>query len=217
LIAAMSEQELDGGTPTSPSLTGALSYAKQRAARKSGRRIAVVYTTDGDPTGCEPKNTVDNAIAAAKEAYESEPSVPTYVIGVGSNLDSLNGIAKAGGTRKAFLVDNGKDVAKKFAAALDAIRDDALTCDYGIPQPPDALDYGRVNVTVTVGENGAPELLEQAPSEADCAGEPGWFYDEPAAPTLIRLCPATCSAVLAAPGSNLEVLIGCGTVEKPIR
>jgi hypothetical protein len=42
----------------------------------------------------------------------------------------------------------------------------------------------------------------------------GWYYDNPSAPSRISLCKATCDPILAAPGSRLEVLIGCQTIPR---
>ena len=95
-------------TPTLSSITGALNYAKQRQAATPSRRVALVYATDGIPQGCT-TDGVNLAAMAAKNALVTA-TIPTYVLGVGPKLDSLNEIAAAGGTKKAFLVDTGGDV-----------------------------------------------------------------------------------------------------------
>jgi len=97
-------------------------------------------------------------------------------------------------------------------AALASIRSRTLSCDYQIPKLPSGmLDYGLVNVRITVGA-GTPTLVPQAPSKSDCGPQGGWFYDDPAHPTRITLCPASCDPLLATPGSRLDVLIGCKTI-----
>ena len=73
-------------------------------------------------------------VAAA--ALAGTPSLLTFVIGVGSSLTSLNGIAAAGGTGQAFIVDAaGADPGGQFLAAMNAIRGSAAVgCQYTIPR-----------------------------------------------------------------------------------
>ncbi len=39
----------------------------------------------------------------------------------------------------------------------------------------------------------------------------GWYYDNPAAPTKINLCPATCMQVSGAIGGQVNITVGCAT------
>lgn len=199
-----------GNTPTVGSITGALQYAASWATAHPDRKVAVVYSTDGYPKGCT-GNTIDAAAMVAQMALAAKPSIPTYVLGVGPNLTSLNQIAVAGGTTQAYLVDTGQDVATQLEMALGNIRSRALTCDYEIPAPSmGALDYNFVNVQTTVGLDGMPSLIKRVANAAACDGTAGgWYYDDPNAPKLITLCPTTCMPLLATAGSNLQVLIGC--------
>ena len=56
----------------------------------------------------------------------------TFVIGVGPSLSALNGIAAAGGTTSAFLVDTSANVNQQFLDAMNAIRNSAS-------KPPNSL------------------------------------------------------------------------------
>jgi hypothetical protein len=199
-----------GNTPTVASITGALQYAASWATAHPDRKVAVVYSTDGYPKGCN-GNTIDAAATVAQMALAGTPSIPTYVLGVGPNLMSLNQIAAAGGTTQAYLVDTGQDVATQLAMALGSIRSRALTCDYAIPAPSmGALDYNFVNVQTTVGTAGMPTLIKRVANAGACDGTMGgWYYDDPNAPKVITLCPSTCMPLLSTVGSNLQVLIGC--------
>lgn len=88
-----------------------------------------------------------------------------------------------------------------------------LPCSYGIPAPPDGetLDPSKVNMNFTMSGAPAPTVVPRAPSEADCASNVAWFYDDPAAPTELRLCPAACD--LAHGGGTVDIAFGCETVE----
>jgi hypothetical protein len=149
----------------------------------------------------------------AASAAAQTPPIATYVIGVGPSLDNLNRIAKSGGSNQAYLVQSGTDTAKQFSDALNSIRERALSCDYVIPQSKSGeVDYNQVNVSVAVGSSGTPAIIPRSPSKDQCGTDQAWFYDDPAAPHVITLCPSACDAVLKTAGSKLEVLIGCKTI-----
>jgi hypothetical protein len=48
------------------------------------------------------------------------------------------------------------------------------------------------------------------PNAGGCQGQPGWYYDNPADPKQILLCPATCDLVSNTKGT-LDVVFGCKT------
>jgi len=87
-----------------------------------------------------------------------------------------------------------------------------LPCSFAMPEAPAdmTLDYMRVNVEYTPG-GGSSTLLLFVGSEAACTGN-GWYYDDPAAPTEIVLCPATCAVVGADSSGRVDVTLGCETV-----
>ncbi len=138
LDTAIMAQTPAGNTPTVPSLDGATMHAAAWAKAHPTHRVAVVYATDGYPEGCT-GNTIPAAAAIAAAAFSATPSISTYVLGVGSNLTSLDMIAAAGGTAKAFLIDTTGNAAAEFATALASIRSTALLgCTYTVPRRPRA-------------------------------------------------------------------------------
>jgi hypothetical protein len=200
-------------TPTSAALQGAIDHAKAYATAHPGDATIVVLATDGDPTECDTNIADIDAIAQA--AATGSPKVLTFVIGVGSSLSNLNGIAAAGGTTMAYLVDTGMDVNMQILAAMNAIRGAALGCSYGIPMPSGGMmpDYTKLNVQYTPGGGGAPVLFPQVPDQSSCpASGDGWYYDNPSNPTQILLCGSTCTKVEGDPSAQIEVLLGCQTV-----
>jgi hypothetical protein len=207
----------NGNTPTTPALQGALDFARGQRVANPSREVSVVLVSDGIPNGCDP-NTVATASAAAAAALAATPSIKTYVIGVGPQLMSLDAIAVAGGTQRAYLVDTGADVATQFRQALDAIAA-PITCDYAIPAaaPGRAIDFGAVNVQTRVGNGGATQIVGQVANVGACNATGGWFYDNPAAPAKITLCPATCTPLTNTMGSRLQILLGCATQSGMVR
>ena len=199
-------------TPTEPAMIGAASYATAWAAANPTHLTFIVFATDGEPTGCT-TNSVNGTAAAAQGAASASPPVKTFVVGVGSELGSLNQIAIAGGTNNAFLVDTGGDVTQQFIDKLNEIR--ALgACSFLIPVPESGTpDFGKVNVAlVDPNDPNNSGTIFQVPNEGACDPvEGGWYYDDPNNPTVILLCPATCDEVKLSDW-DIQVLLGCTTV-----
>lgn len=204
--SAMSKRNPDGGTPTLPALRGAVQYARDQASQNPNEKSLVVLVTDGEPNDCS--SSVDAVSAAALQGVSQ--GVPTYVIGVGQLLDNLDKIAQAGGTQKAILVptSNPSQAKDEFQKALEAIRGQAM-CELAIPAaaPGTNLDYQTVNVAFTPA-GGAKEMLTY---DKDCTAGAGWHYDDPAKPSKISLCAASCAAIQKASGGKVELSIGCAT------
>ncbi|MBS2020161.1 MAG: VWA domain-containing protein [Deltaproteobacteria bacterium] len=207
---ALDGQSPNGSTPTRPALEGAITYAKSVAAGKGGARIdgkvAIVFVTDGVPQGCN-----NNSIASTKALAASvAATIPTYVIGVGGALGSLDEIAVGGGTKKALIVNTG-DPSKTQAellAAINTIKNSALSCEYKIPAPPTGQAFDRAKVNVQYAPAGlVPATVGYNPT---CAGGTGWKYDNETNPTRILFCDATCDQVKTRPG-KVDIVFGCAT------
>jgi hypothetical protein len=63
-------------------------------------------------------------------------------------------------------------------------------------------------------DGGTPEVVPQVPTVGDCGTEGGWYYDNPAAPTKILLCPASCELVQSVNQGAIEIVLGCQTIVK---
>jgi len=211
LQAAITSKKADGSaTPTQPALEGTLAYAHQWAVDHPSHLTAVLLATDGEPNNCT-TNSVGGAAAAAKNAFEATPSVPTYVIGFG-NIDVLNQIAASGGTGSAHLA-NSSDVADKMVEMFNTIRSTG-SCLYEIPVPVvGEPDYDKVNVSFTPAGASEPEVIGYVQDASQCHPHlGGWYYDDPTKqdPKRILLCPASCQAVNQS-HKGLTVLLGCET------
>jgi hypothetical protein len=200
-----------GGTPTRPALEGAVQYATSWA-QSSGRKTVIVLATDGDPTGCM-QNAPQDVANVAANALASAQHLQTFVVGVGSSLTSLNLIAQSGGTGTAILVDTGGNLGQAIGDALRQIRGQALPCDFAIPARSSSqalVDPHQVNVRYTrMGASTSvivPMTFNGDPANCGAAG--GWYYDNPAAPTTIKLCDTTCQSLM---GGRIEVEFGCKT------
>ena len=211
IVSSMGAHSPTTGTPTSAALQGAVDHAKAWKMSHASDAVVAVLATDGDPSECDTNLTNIDAIAST--AYAGTPSIMTFVIGVGPSLSSLNGIAAAGGTTQAFLVDTGGNVNQQFLDAMNAIRHAALGCNYQIPAPMNGSpDYGQVNVVyLPMGGNAQTFPMVQDMASCPASGN-GWYYDNPSNPTQIVLCPSTCTLVEGDMTGEVDVTLGCSTV-----
>ncbi len=154
-------------------------------------------------------------IAAAGVAQT--PKILTFVIGVGTETANLNGIAAAGGTGSAFIVDTSQNVSQQFLTALNKIRGAALGCQYKIPIPQGGgnVNFQQVNVQFTPSA-GKSIVVPYVSDKSKCpASGNAWYYDNASNPTEILLCTTTCGTVSA--GGTVDVLTGCETVNAPAK
>ncbi|HEY2746254.1 MAG TPA: hypothetical protein VGL86_16580 [Polyangia bacterium] len=204
--AAMAAATPMGDTPTLPAVQGAIDLAHDAAAAAPGSRSAIVLVTDGDPDQCD-SSVSDVAFQVAKVAA----TTPTYVIGVGDDLASLDTIAQSGGTGAPTVVSVGDadETKMEFLAALQKIRGLVLSCDFPLPSPPagQSLDFQAVNVLYTPSATPAEQLLY----DGACATGVGWRYDDPMMPTEVELCPASCDEVRKDHDGRIDVVFGCAT------
>lgn len=210
LMTSIAAHSPTSGTPTSAALQGAIMHASAWATSHPGHVTAVVLATDGDPAECNTNLTSIDAIAAAGLA--ATPKIATFVIGVGASLSNLNGIAAAGGTTSAFIVNTNSNVTQQFLAAMNAIRNSA-SCSYQIPLPTSgAPNYQQVNVVFTPN-GGSATTIPNVGTKAMCpASGDGWYYDDPNAPTAILLCASTCGTIQANTSGTVDIALGCSTV-----
>jgi hypothetical protein len=226
IVASVGAHNPGGGTPTTPALTGALQYAQAWAVAHPDRKTVVVLATDGDPSGCN-ANSVQDVANVAAAGLAANPSVQTFVVGVGSSLTSLNAIAAAGGSTQALIVDAASgDPTQQFLDAMNKIRETVtmtethtethsapVPCEWLIPPAPDGqqFDKSKVNVDFAAGA-AAPVRIGAIASAADCANvAQGWHYDDATNPTKVLVCPQTCQTIQGTADALVSVVFGCAT------
>ena len=216
IMGSLSRIEPVGETPTGAAIRGACLSASARKQSDPGRNPVILLVTDGEPKapltsmkgGCNP--TLDDAVAAATACAAS--GIKTYVLGIGPALQNLHQIANAGRSGKAYLVENGGG--PEILKALNAIRSDAMIpCSLQVPRPSfaAAVDPSKVNLLYSSASCGAVTTFLNVKQASGCHPTTGgWYYDDPASPTSIQLCTASCNAVKA-PGGQLSISVGCST------
>ncbi len=209
IIAAMDDNLPSGFTPTPPALTGALVHAKEWQTANPGRTTVVVLVTDGYPTTCPKPGNLSMVVDVAEAGVTSAPAIKTYVVGLGG-LDNLDQVAYAGDSGDAFIVDTASaDVTGQLVSALLNISTSPAQCEFALPAPEQGteLDIERVQM-IHKPSFGDAEEVPRVASLAACDGavNGGWYYDNPANPTQIRVCPCTCASFGA---GTINIRLGC--------
>ena len=218
------------GTPIEAGLRGGINFcAGFQQNSPDNERCVLVFITDGEPSNC----LQDTAgLAAIAGQGFSQQNVLTYAIGMeGASFAQLDAIGQQGGTDCS---PNGPGFAcnvstqDDFLAALALIRETVtesytdvrevfntvpVACEWEIPPAPagEEFDATKVNVDFRAG-GGAPQRIGAVPTVNDCAGVAGgWYYDNPAAPTKVLVCPQTCQTIQAISDAQVDVVFGCAT------
>jgi hypothetical protein len=231
LESSLDNREPAGGTPLEGALRGATDFCLSLNAERPDRSCVAVLITDGAAEECSARGAEELASIARSAA---ERGVLTYAAGMqGADFAVLDAIGRAGGgdcdpssTNAACDLTADRDA---FVAALDGIRDRTRTrtrietrierqvqkvpCEWPIPAAPpgQTFDSARVNVQLSV-PGAEPLNVENVAAEADCASAGGWYYDDPASPSTIKACSATCEQLGAEPDTRVDLLFGCATL-----
>jgi hypothetical protein len=212
LITSMQGQSAAGvDTPMYGALYGSYQFAQTYQDSVPDEIVIVVFASDGEPNGCPSNENDPMVVAQLADATLAYNGVRTFVIAIqGSDINALDMIAAAGGTMQAFDVTMDTTL---FKQKMDEIRTQVLACEFIIPDSQmGTFDPTKVNVRYIHGGVGPTEDIPQADDLADCGNDPGWYYDDPANPTKIFLCPATCDAVQADPDAEVKFVFGCPSI-----
>jgi len=200
-----------GSTPMYGPPDGTLWLAAQQQIAQPNHKVIVVFASDGDPNSCPAaENSISVITDLIRGAYNTS-GIETYVIAIsGASIANLNQLAAGGGTGQAYDVTGNID---QFAQKMSDIRTTALSCEYVIPEPPanEPFELDKVVVKLAAAD-GTQTEIPKADGAADCGQLPGWYYDDPAKPKKIILCPASCDMAHKDKLGRVDVFFGC----KPI-
>jgi hypothetical protein len=91
-----------------------------------------------------------------------------------------------------------------------------VDCQWTIPPAPagQQFDPTRVNVRHTPSGGMTQDIL-YVDGLAQCGMNPGWYFDNPQAPTKVLLCPASCADVTNDVNAQMDIVFGCARREVP--
>ena len=103
------------------------------------------------------------------------------------------------------------------AIATEVIGQSKASCDFALPPSDGKYDplAATVNYSSTAGNKESVTALTKVASSNVCT-KTGWYYDNPTAPTMIKLCADVCSLVKADPTARVVVEFGCQNKPAPI-
>jgi hypothetical protein len=153
-----------------------------------------VFVTDGYPTVCDERTIPE--LAALAESYNQpesgEAHVTTHVIGLGV-VDNLTSVAEAGGTGSGFFVDNAAGTPADARVYLEKIGSGQTVCEFNQPSFSGGFEPGDFQIQLE-----EDEMLSVIPYVANfqsCGATAGWYYADPSAPSVVRLCPSLCQSM----------------------
>lgn len=206
LINAFAAITPSGVTPMFPGLEGALLAAKEAKDANPSLAPVVILVTDGTPTQCSGNGASPAPIADLASLYFNGYGIRTYIIGVDVNSTNIQIIAGSGGG-KGYAIDGGDPIQTLMLDALNQIKQEFTACTLDLPDL-DIFDPTMATFTYTPGA-GAPMTLTQVANLAACGAGNGWYYDNPADPESVTLCPTTCTTVKSDLEATLELEIAC--------
>lgn len=209
-----------GDTPMSGALQGAIDEMRAFLAVAEPHEGVIILVTDGDPSACGSVGNVAQVASTGAVPTGTEPRVRTFAVGMqGATFANLNQIAQAGGSPSAFDVGSGTGQQEQLLAALESVRLGAIGCEFVLPLPaPDqgVLDLESVSVVLKPGKNDPEATMRKVANLAACGTTTGGFYyDDPARPSRVVLCPASCEDVRAG-GVDASVKLVFGCIQRPL-
>jgi hypothetical protein len=154
----------------------------------------------------------EDACAIAK----SEPCC-TYAAPGGEGVPYKELVKLTGGVSADLCQQSFDPVFNQIATSV--IQGAKLSCSWALPAPPAGkeLDPNKINVEFVDG-SGASTIFGRVNSAADCAKVSGdaWYYDDPAKPTQVLVCPKTCTMIQGQAKAEIRIQFGCKTELAPI-
>ncbi|MEM1031817.1 MAG: hypothetical protein AAGN82_15815 [Myxococcota bacterium] len=178
-----------GPAPLATAMSAATTLAQSAIAGQPDASTIVLVIGDGPASACNESN--GQAIEAIGDT--AQVGAPTHVVLVGGtpDVDGLyEAMAQAGGTRLLDYRGDENDVDEALAEVETA----ATPCRYLIDPPAPGVDAWT---EVVLSFSGVPvDLpLQRVADRSACDEQPGFFVDDPAAPTSLELCPQPCGQI----------------------
>lgn len=178
---------------TVPRLIGAHDYARKWSIEHPEQEVVVLFVTMTPFLGDDCGVGLPDALQVAQARFNDPVSVPTWVLGLESNLDSL---AEAGGSGKALLAQSPQYDApgQRLIEMRDALRPiDAPSCRIALPDG-DPIDLGRSRLRFTL-RDGSLQTIARVAGPADCDAAGGGFYQRAESEATVVVCAGSCSTL----------------------
>ncbi len=220
-----------GGTPTFPSLEGAIDACRNRITTDAGvddHKCAVVFVTDGQPWCCSPSGWPENSAdwtsgqwATARDTLGTmaanacaNDDIPVFTVGLpGLNSNGkalINKVAQDGCTDSAIIISGGS-MGSDFTEALKDIRKQAVGCEFSLPNfSTDGINHDEARVVFVPTGGGSSIEYSKVADASGCSLGTGkyFYYDDNVNPTMVYFCDNLCDEVLEAEG-DVTISVDC--------
>lgn len=200
-----------GETPLYAALEGSYFAATKNEDAHPDHQTIVVLMTDGGATTCPAYDTLstsDDAMAALAASALRYNGVRTFTLALqGASPTFLSKLAAAG---NGIELTPPSQTEADYLTELDVVTRSALGCAFALPASPQGkmVDPTSVSVNVT-STTGDKTPIPRVADPTSCAAGMGFYLDGATQPKVV-LCPASCTALDAARGSRVDILLGCG-------
>jgi hypothetical protein len=151
---------------------------------------------------------------AACDISSSEPCC-TYAAPDGEGTVYRELVEMTGGVSADLCLQDFDPVFDALAGAV--IASARLNCFWEIPPPPEGEELDPAKVNVDFFDGTTTTMIGHVPTEDRCAlVEHGWYYDDPASPTEVHVCPQTCEWIQGREGAQIIIKFGCETEDAPL-
>lgn len=137
------------------------------------------------------------------------PPCPPDQCGASEGRTYISLAAQTGGVNNSVCLSDWSPIFD--AIGENVIEGTQLPCRYFVPEPDNntiEVDPDETNIYFVDGD-GERTLVPNVNGVNDCNGGRGWYFDNPASPTFISLCPDTCGQV----EGEIEFEFGCRTIK----
>jgi hypothetical protein len=198
--------------------------------RANAAKHVVIVTDDNSDLGANDFTTSFNTLDPANVGFKfhgivadanpgfsclQEPPHPCCITAAAAGTVYLELINNTGGVFGSLCEQDFQPIFDQVAMAV--VAGATLSCEFDIPPPPEGetFDPNEVNVEFDDGTGMITEI-GRVDSLADCMNvQDGWYYDNPADPQTILVCPQTCDLIQGFGDATISIQFGCETVIAP--
>ncbi len=196
------------GTPLGPVVTGIVNWASARKTAFPTEAVGGVLITDGDFSGCSPSTTAATAMITSA-AYNGGLGPSFYVVALnGADITFCQQVSEPDSNciDLRFSATPGADLVD----ALDLISGQLAGCNLAIPNL-GQIDLATAQVDYSPGGVPPPITLNNVGDLGSCMppSDDEIYFDDPANPTAILMCPDTCNTIKSDPNALIEFTAGC--------
>jgi hypothetical protein len=198
--------------------------------RANAAKHVVIVTDDNSDLGANDFVTMFTALDPANVGFKfhgivadanpgfsclQEPPHPCCITAAAAGTVYLELINDTGGVFGSLCEQDFQPIFDQLAMAV--VAGATLSCEFDIPPPPEGETFDADEVNVEF-DDGTGNLIEigRVDSLADCMNvQDGWYYDNPADPQTILVCPQTCDLIQGFGDATISIQFGCETVIAP--